>query len=560
LLRLLPGLTLALFLGPVVAGLIGTLAPAFGYLPALGGEVVSLEPWYRLAEAPGLGPATRATVVSGVLGTAGALALTLLAFAAGHGTRALDWAKRAMTPLLALPHLAAAVGLAFLIAPSGWLVRLVSPALTGWQTPPDVALVQDQLGLALALGLVLKETPFLVLVTFAALIQLGVEPQLRIARSMGYGPIMAWLKVVLPQLYPQIRLPLYAVLAYSLSVVDMAIVLGPTTPPTLAALVLRWFSDPDLSTRFQAAAGASLQLIVAALTIALWRAAEALVARLARPWLTTGRRGGEGRSTRLVATAGLGLLFGLSFGGLAGLVVWSLAGRWRFPAAWPDQLDTAAALDRLTMLSRPTWITVAVGLAASTLALALVAGCLENESRRRRPAGVGALTLVYLPLMVPQIGFLFGVQVMFARAGLDGGWPGLIWIHLLFVLPYVFLALSEPYRRLDPRYARSALAMGKSPLVIFLRVKLVMLLRPFLVAAAIAFAVSVAQYLPTLFIGAGRFPTLTTETLGLATGGDRRMVALFGLALATLPLLGFALALTIPAWRFRQRRGLRDVG
>ena len=57
---------------------------------------------------------------------------------------------------------------------------------------------------------------------------------------------------------------MYAVLAYALSVVDMAIVLGPTTPPTLAPLVFRWFQDPDLGMRFQAAAGAALQLGIVA--------------------------------------------------------------------------------------------------------------------------------------------------------------------------------------------------------------------------------------------------------------------------------------------------------
>ena len=35
--RCAPPLTLLIFLGPVAAGLIGTLLPAFGYLPALGG-------------------------------------------------------------------------------------------------------------------------------------------------------------------------------------------------------------------------------------------------------------------------------------------------------------------------------------------------------------------------------------------------------------------------------------------------------------------------------------------------------------------------------------------
>jgi ABC-type uncharacterized transport system, permease component len=44
--------------------------------------------------------------------------------------------------------------------------------------------------------------------------------------------------VILPILYGQLRLPIYAVLAFSLSVVDMALILGPTTPPTLATLLL----------------------------------------------------------------------------------------------------------------------------------------------------------------------------------------------------------------------------------------------------------------------------------------------------------------------------------
>jgi putative thiamine transport system permease protein len=557
LLRVLPALTLLVFLGPVVAGLLGTLLPAFGYLPTLGGERFSIEPWRALAAAPGLATAVRLSLTSGVLSTLLALALTVLVFAAGHGTAALTRVKRAMTPLLAVPHLAAAVGLAFLIAPSGWLVRLVAPWPTGWQTPPDVALVQDPYGLALTIGLVLKETPFLVLMTFGALGQTRADDRLRLARSLGYGPVQAWLKVVLPLVYPQIRLPVYAVLAYALSVVDMAIVLGPTTPPTLAVLVLRWFHDPDLALRFQAAAGAALQCGLVVLAIALWRAAEAALGRLARPWLVGGRRGGAGTAARAAAWAGLVLLFGLALGSLASLAAWSVAGRWRFPDAWPEQLAFERWPELAGSLFAPAATTVAIGLAAAGIALVLVAGCLENEARSQRRPGRGALTLVYLPLLAPQIGFLFGVQVLLVRAGLDGGWLALIWTHLLFVLPYVFLTLAEPYRSLDPRYARSALALGRSPWVVWVRIKLAMLLRPLLIALAVGFAVSVAQYVPTLFAGGGRFSTLTTEALTIAAGGNRRVVGLFGLTLAALPLVGFALALALPAWRFRHRGAMR---
>ena len=555
-LRFLPGLTIALFLGPVAAGLLGTILPSLGYLPVLGGERLSLEPWRALAAAPGLATAVRLSLVSGFVSSALALTLTILLFAAGHGTRSLTRAKQSMTPVLAVPHLAMAVGLAFLIAPSGWLIRLASPWLTGWDRPPDLALVQDHAGLALILGMVVKETPFLILMTFAALNQIRADAQLRMARSLGYGPAVAWLKVVLPTVYPQIRLPVYAVLAYSLSVVDMAIVLGPTTPPTLAVMVLRWFNDPDLALRFQAAAGACLQLVIVVAAMGIWRGLEIALARLARPWLVAGRRGGSGRLAKLAAGSGIVLLIGLALGSMLSLAVWSVAGPWRFPDAWPTALSLDGWTQRLHLVAKPAWTTLAIGLATTLIALLLVAGCLENESRQRRRPGRAALTMIYLPLLVPQIGFLFGVQLLLVRIGLDGSHVAVIWAHLLFVLPYVFLTLADPYRSLDPRYARSALALGKPPWVVWLRVKLVMLLRPVLIAGAVGFAVSAAQYVPTLFAGGGRIMTLTTEALSLAAGGNRRTVGVVAFTLAVLPLLGFALAIGVPAWRFRHRRAL----
>jgi putative thiamine transport system permease protein len=83
-----------------------------------------------------------------------------------------------------------------------------------------------------------------------------------------------------------------------------------------------------------------------------------------------------------------------------------------------------------------------------------------------------------------------------------------------------------------------------------------MLLRPLATAAAVGFAVSAGQYLPTLLIGGGRVTTLTTEAVALAAGGDRRLTGAWALAQAAAPLAGFALALAIPALIHRDRRGL----
>jgi putative thiamine transport system permease protein len=549
LLRAVPALTLALFFAPVAAGLLGTALPAFGWLPVLGATRLGLEPWQRLLQAPELPSALRLTLTSGLAASIASLAIVVLFCAAAHGTRLFRAIERTLAPLLAVPHAAVALGLAFLLAPSGWLARLLSPWATGWTTPPDLPTVQDPLGLALALGLVVKEVPYLLLMTIAAMGQAEVKESLAVARSLGYGPVTGWLKAVLPRVYPQIRLPVYAVIAYSLSVVDMALILGPATPPPLAVLLMRWFGDADLAMRFTAAAGALLQLLIVVGAIAAWRAAEAVVGRLGRAWIAAGRRGGAGRRIRAVVTLLVLALVALAALSLLANAVWSVAERWRYPAVLPTEWGLARWQREAGDLGRLIWTTAALGTATALCALGLALGCLENEQRHGLHVSRRGLWLIYAPLLVPQVSFLFGLQVLLVAAGLDGSWLGLAWSHLLFVLPYVFLSLADPFRSLDERYARSARCLGAAPARVFWRIKLPLLRRPVLVALAIGFAVSAGQYLPTLFAGAGRFSTLTTEAVGRAAGADRRVIGVYALVQALLPLLPFALAVLLPARR-----------
>jgi putative thiamine transport system permease protein len=549
LLQAVPALTLAVFLAPIAAGLLGTLLPAFGVLPALASTEISLEPWRRLLLAAELPAALRLTLTSGLLASIASVALVVTFCAAAHGTRLFRTLERLLAPLLAVPHAAVAIGLAFLLAPSGWIVRLLSPWATGWTTPPDLATVQDPLGLALTVGLVVKEVPYLLLMTLAAAGQVEVKESLAIARSLGYGPATAWLKAVLPRVYPQIRLPIYAVIAYSLSVVDMALLLAPATPPPLAPLLLRWFNDPDFALRYCAAAGAILQLLVVVAAIAAWRGVEALAVRLGRRWIAAGGRGGRGQAMRIAVGGAMLLAVALAVAAIAANALWSLAERWRYPAVLPTEWTLMRWAHHAGELGSLAWTTAVLGTIAAFGALALTLGCLENEQRHGLHVSNRGLWLIYAPLLVPQMSFLFGLQVLLVTVGLDGSWIGLAWNHLLFVLPYVFLSLADPFRRLDERYARSARCLGATPNRVFWRIKLPMLRRPVLAAFAVGFAVSAAQYLPTLFAGAGRFATLTTEAVSLAAGADRRVIGLYALVQALLPLAAFLLAAPTLGWR-----------
>lgn len=548
-----PLLTLVTLIGPVLAGLLGTLLPAFGIGP--GGEA-GLSAFRALFDWPGLGDAMRLSIVTGIASTLLALGVVTLVTAGWYGTRPFRWLERALSPLLSVPHAAAAFGLAFLIAPSGWIARALSPWATGWERPPDLLIVQDPWGIALIAGLVAKEVPFLLLMTLAALGQADVARSMTVAQALGYGRVTGWLKVVFPRIYAQIRLPVYVVLAYAMSVVDVATILGPNTPPTLSVQITRWMSDPDIAERLLAAAGALMQLALVLAALVLWRLGEALVAVLGRRWV---QRGGRRYWDGVLRGAALGLGTGSAVAvllGIAALAVWSWAGFWSFPDLLPDGFTGRSWVRHASGLQEAAVETALIAGTATLVALTLTLGCLEAEYRHGLRFGRMGRTVLYIPLLVPQTAFLPGIATLLIWSGWDQSRGPVIAMHVVYVLPYVFLSLGDPWRAWDARHATVAAALGAGADRVLWRVRLPMLLAPVLTAAAVGFAVSVGQYLPTLLAGGGRVATLTTEAVALAAGGDRRAIGVFGLVQTLAALLPFAIALMLPRYLWRHRQGL----
>lgn len=552
----IPLVILGLFLLPIAIGLGGTILIAFGCLPAIGGDHFTFAPWIELFAYPGFWSTLSLTIFVGLAATALSAILAIGFCATGSSRVSYRRAEAMLAPLLASPHAAMAIGLAFVLAPSGWIVRLISPWLTSWDVPPDVAIVGDPWGLTLIVALLVKEIPFILLMILAALYQIPAEKHLNAARALGYSPAMAWIKVILPQIYPQIRLPIYAVLAFSLSVVDMALILGPSNPATLSVLAFRWFNAPDVAAYLPAASAAVLQLLVVIGAILAWRLAEAGIAWSGRLWIARGKRGSSRRSGLTPPTVVVMLLFMLGAIAIIAMALWSFASIWRYPDALPEAWTLSTWITQLPALEWPATATFWLGILSTLVGIVLVVTWLECEDRAGVRLTRRALWLIYVPLVVPQISFLFSIQVLLIHINLDGTMFAVVWAHLLFVLPYIFLSLADPWRALDPKYARSAAALGASPMRTLLTVKLPMLLRPILIACAIGFSVSVAQYLPTLFAGNGRIATLTTEAVTLAGGADRRILGVYTFVQALMPFLAYALALSLPVLIFARRRAL----
>lgn len=549
-------LTVALLTLPLSLGLLGTALPALGYLPALGGREFGLEQFEALLTVPGLKASVLLSLASGLAATALSVSVTALFLAAFAGTRVLRRLQHALSPLLAIPHAAAAFGLVFLIAPSGYLIRLAAP-FAGIDRPPDLLILHDPLGLAMTAGLVLKEMPFLFLVSLAALPQVDVLASRQLSAALGYGRIAGFLFLLWPGIYRQIRFAVYAVLAYSSSVVDVALILGPSLPGTLATRLLEWMNDPDLSKRFLASAGAILQLGVTATALVCWYAVERMGGALLAALRDRGHRFRNDRSLRITAATAVMFICITVFSGIVLLAAWSVAGPWQFPDLMPQKLTLRTWENALPRIGAALVTTLAAGVLSTLIAVVLTIGCLERETQTGRNGGQNALLLLYLPLMVPQITFLFGLQILFIGSGSSYRFAALVLVHLVFVLPYVFLSLSDAWRHFDRRYDVLAAALGSSRFSALIAIRLPMLTRAILTAFAVGFAVSVGQYLPTVLIGEGRLQTITTEAVALASGGNRRVIGVYALLQTLLPFIAFAVASFVPALLYRKRRAMQ---
>jgi putative thiamine transport system permease protein len=373
--------------------------------------------------------------------------------------------------------------------------------------------------------------------------------------GLGYGRFSSWVFLVLPLIYRQIRLPVIAVLVFSLSVVDMALLLAPSLPPPLAILVLNGFHDADLAARLPASFGAVWQIGLVLIAVFIWYLLEQMTGKIVQFCRWRGWRGltADHLLPILSITAIMPMLIGVM--GLIAALIWSVAKGWFFPAALPASASLmhwqdAASYMSLVLNSGVLAITAAL-LAIGVVFLWLYHGQELIQRNRLLQAAI------YLPLLVPQISFLFGLQIGLSWASIDGSWPALIYIHMIFILPYIWLVLAPAFRQMDWRYDRVASSLGVAPFCRFYRVHLPLLALPIGAALFIGFAVSMALYLPTIFVGGGRIGTITVEAVSLAANGSRGPAGLAAMLQILIPLICYGLIRLVLKHRFGRFANMR---
>lgn len=526
---------------PLLPGLAGLFLSAMGFIPAIQQYHFSLDGFYQLLSWPGIG---QSIFITFFVTLASTLLTTLFAFSILQSCWHHPWwtkLENLLAPILALPHVAFAVGFAFLFSTSGFIARLGllisrDDALSHWQ------IINNQYGLGLIIALTIKEIPFIIFMSMPLLKQLNVNQTIRLAQSLGYSRAQAWQKIVFVQWLPKIRFSLFAIMAYSLSVVDVSLVIGPNNPPTLPVLLWSWLNDADLLTLPKASAGAFLLLLSCIALVYFMRFSEWLIVKKYQGWQVNGRF-----SVPTLGKSMLLLTYTLSIASLLILLIWSVAQRWPYPNISPTDWSWRFWQQEWHYLWEIANNSILLALSSATIALLLVLMLHEHNAKaaNRGSRFVLPQLLIAIPILAPQLSLLFGIQVAALYIANQYYYLWVLWSHVFFAFPYLYLALDGPWRSYDKRLDGVSLSLGLSPFKVWWKIKMPILLPAILVAWAIAISVSLSQYLPTLMLGAGRISTLTTEAVALASGQDRRISAIYALLQSLLPFLFFIFAIII---------------
>ncbi|HET8816699.1 MAG TPA: ABC transporter permease subunit [Pseudidiomarina sp.] len=421
--------------------------------------------------------------------------------------------------ILSMPHLAFAVAILWLAAPTGWLWRLV-PVESPWMPWFD-----RQYMVSLWIILIAKELPFLWFMTLRALQQLPFERWLLVGRSQGHSESRTWWLVVIPALLQRLRLPLCVVAVYSLTVVDLALFAAPQTPAPLAVQVAQWQLEFDPQSQLLAFAGSLLLLILAGLMCGWVCLQERFIFHWCQRLLS---RSLSTTESWLFRVSVVGHYLPKLFVYLAIVLFIALLALvhghgWFYPALVPQQWDLALWQREWQYVSDGAWrsLWIAMGVASISLVLCVITAEWQRARQQKIPRA-----LLLLPLLVPQI-FLVLVWIPWSQTELL--W--VVWAHVPFSYAYALLAYLPAEERFEQRYLQQSQTFGYSFWQAWWRTKRPLLQVPLLTAFALAMLVSIAQYVPTVFIGGGRVPTLTTDFVALSSGSNVSMQALYALTM-----------------------------
>jgi putative spermidine/putrescine transport system permease protein len=198
---------------------------------------------------------------------------------------------------------------------------------------------------------------------------------------------------------------------------------------------------------------------------------------------------------------------------------------------------------------------VIIGFFSTLLATVLGTLAALGLSRPEMPFRRAIMAILISPMIVPIIITATGLFFFYSWTGLAGSYLGIILAHATLGIPFVIITVTATLVGFDHSLTRAARSLGASPVTVFFRIILPLILPGVIAGALFAFVTSFDEVVVVLFVAAHDQQTIPRQMWN----GIREQISPAILAVATiLVLLSIALLTTIELLRRRSER-LRGV-
>lgn len=196
-------------------------------------------------------------------------------------------------------------------------------------------------------------------------------------------------------------------------------------------------------------------------------------------------------------------------------------------------------------------------LALATAAFTMLTGTAAAYGVTRSGSRLGSVgvAIFLLPITLPLLFIGIALLIVLRRAGFELSLLTILIGHTVIAFPFFFMIARVALERLDPMLEEAAADLGASPWTAFRKVTLPQVLPVLLGAAALAFMVSLDEFVVTFFVSGNEttLPLFIFSRLRTTLNPSINVVSTLLMAI-TLALFVFAFVMGIRAERKRTRR------
>ena len=198
---------------------------------------------------------------------------------------------------------------------------------------------------------------------------------------------------------------------------------------------------------------------------------------------------------------------------------------------------------------------VIVAIFATTLATGLGTLAALGLSRGRLPARGLIMSVLISPMIVPVVISAVAMYFFYADVHLVNTYPGIILAHTALATPFVVITVTATLTGFDHTLSRAAASLGASPLYVFRKVVLPIILPGVISGALFAFVTSWDEVVVVLFLASPAQRTLPLQMFS----GIREQISPTITAVATMLLVLSVVLLTAVEMLRRRAQRLRGV-